>query len=42
MVGIITLNEINEIIDEYGLSVAVKATYWTGTWLSFLAHHNLI
>lgn len=42
MIGVITLSDINAIFDEYGLQIAIKATCWKGTYLSFLYFNNLI
>ena len=42
MVGVITTSDINAIIDEYGLAVAVRATFWTGTFLAFLVSEGLL
>lgn len=42
MQGIVTIKDIQEIFEVYGLAVAVRATYWTGTYLSFLVMEGLI
>lgn len=42
MIGIVTKENIQAIFEEYGLIVAVKASYWNGTWLNFLMSEGLI
>jgi hypothetical protein len=40
MIGIVTLKDLNGIMDEYGLQVAMKALSWKGTWLNFLVAND--
>jgi hypothetical protein len=42
MKGIITIADIQGIMDEFGLALAIKATYWSGTFLGLLVNEGII
>lgn len=41
MVGVITIKDLDGIMEEYGLQIAIKALSWKGTYLNFLIENGL-